>query len=338
MTELARYEEPDRAPVSPAGQGVGELVEWAQAARAAYEVAQQLVRTSFVPQAFRDRPEEATAAILAGQEVGLSPMASLRSFDIINGTAAPRAMTLRAILQAAGHEIWVEESTATRAIVKGRRRGSSTVQQSVWTMDRARQLGLAGKDNWRKQPQAMLVARATAECARLVASDAILGIGYTVEELDDEGTVQPDDTARTTARTTRRRTARRAPLEPPEPPAADEPEIDDTAAEPALEPAVEEPAEHVAEPAAEPAVEEPTADEQPEPITPAQLKKLHVLLKEYGIVDRDAGLAYYADTIGREVESSKAMTKAEASKVIDRLERELHGGLTEPAIEWAGGE
>lgn len=182
--ELAhRADEPAHVDVH---QAVAELATWAQSARAAHDVAVQLCQTSFVPQSFRDKPHEATAAILSGLEVGLSPMAALRSYDVISGTAAPRAATLRAILQSRGHRIWVHEATATRAIVRGSRAGESQIQESVWTMDRAKQLGLAGKDNWRKQPQAMLVARATAECARLVASDAILGIAYTVEELVDD--------------------------------------------------------------------------------------------------------------------------------------------------------
>ena len=41
--------------------------------------------------------------------------------------------------------------------------------------------------NWKKQPGAMLVARATSEACRLVAADAILGIGYSSEEIADGG-------------------------------------------------------------------------------------------------------------------------------------------------------
>ncbi len=38
-----------------------------------------------------------------------------------------------------------------------------TWQTSVWTIERAQQMGLLGKDQWKKQPDAMLVARATSE-------------------------------------------------------------------------------------------------------------------------------------------------------------------------------
>src|SRR4029077_20960866 len=103
------------APASYIPPAARALVEWAQAAQAAHELAESLVRTAFAPVQYRGKPGAATAAILAGSEGGLSPMASLRAFDIIAGTATPRALTLRAIVQSLGHEIIVDESTTTRA-------------------------------------------------------------------------------------------------------------------------------------------------------------------------------------------------------------------------------
>jgi hypothetical protein len=164
---------------------IQRLGEWANSADAAHRIAQTLVQTSFCPESFRGKAGEATAAILAGLEVGLQPMAALRSFDVIQGQAAPRAITLRAIVQSHGHEMELIESTSTRCKMRGRRRGANGWQTVDWTMDRAKQLGVTGKSNWKNQPQAMLVARATSELARLIASDAILGIGYSAEEIAD---------------------------------------------------------------------------------------------------------------------------------------------------------
>ena len=131
----------------------------------------------------------AAAAIMTGAELGLKPGAALRSIAVINNTPALSAITLRAILLNAGHEIWVlPDSNRHRAIVRARRLGSEDVQQSTWTLDRAKIAGLypgQERGQWRKNPGAMLVARATAEAARYVAADAILGIPYTAEELID---------------------------------------------------------------------------------------------------------------------------------------------------------
>lgn len=200
MTEIAvREAEPAHA---------SSLALWAEDARKAATVAVSLAKTPFVPQSLRGNTPEITAsnitaAILTGQELGLEPMAALRSIDVIQGTPALRAVALRALVQSAGHEVYVAEATTTRAVVSGRRKGEEREQKSVWTMDRAKALGLVTKDNWRKQPQAMLVARATSELCRLIAADVILGVPYSVEELQDGEEVTASEPAK-------RRTARRA--------------------------------------------------------------------------------------------------------------------------------
>ncbi len=216
------------APTAP----TSALGRWARDATDAYQVARSLASTVFVPKEMQQRPDLVTAAILTGQEIGLEPMASLRSIDIIQGVPAMRANTMRGLVQSAGHEVWVdEESNETRAIVHGRRKGSDIVQRSVWTMDRARGLGLANRDNYRKQPGAMLVARGTAEVCRLIASDVLLGMPYAVEELD-EGS---DSSSSTPAKQKpRKRTAKRQPVEP-EAPALDEPPAEEAAEEPSAE-------------------------------------------------------------------------------------------------------
>ncbi|WP_422744279.1 hypothetical protein ACN27B_08535 [Micromonospora sp. WMMD754] len=168
---------------------VARLADWAQTAAAIHSLAERIVRTQFVPQAYRGKPDEAAAAMLAGAEVGISPMASLRAFHNINGTPAPAAITLRAVVQSHGHEVRIEESDDQHAVVIGRRRGETTWQTSTWTVERAQQAGYVQKNpNWRSNPAAMLVARATAEVCRWIASDAIMGMPYTAEEIRDQGT------------------------------------------------------------------------------------------------------------------------------------------------------
>ena len=271
-------------------RAIQRLGEWVHSADAAYQVAERLVQSSFVPAQFKGKPIEATAAILAGSEVGLSPMAALRSFDIIQGQAAARAITLRAVVQSYGHEIVLVESTATRCIMRGRRRGQSEWQTVTWTMDRARDLQLTSKDNWKKQPGAMLVARATSELCRLIAADAILGIGYTAEEVTDGATGEPvmwtpTETESAPAETTTRRMSR-------------------------------------AKAEAAPEQEAPTAEGG---ITGPQSKALHASFNDLGITDRTMRLDYCRNLIGRDIESSNDLTKAEASAVIDALKADAVG-------------
>jgi len=60
-------------------------------------------------------------------------------------------------------------------------------------------------------------------------------------------------------------------------------------------------------------------DPAPSPITDAQSRKLHALLRECGM-DRDAALRWFTDRLGRDVTSSKELTKDETRGIIDALE------------------
>lgn len=162
-----------------------ELAQWVESARQASLLAQSLAKTSFAGQ-FRGKPEEATAAILSGWELGIQPMASLKSIDVIQGTPALRAHAMRALVQSKGHEIELVESTNTYCKMRGRRLGSEAWQYVEWDIERARLLGLLGKDQWKKQPKTMLIARATGELCRLIASDALHGMPWVAEELGDK--------------------------------------------------------------------------------------------------------------------------------------------------------
>jgi hypothetical protein len=174
-----------------------DLEVWARQATAAAIYAERVCSTLMVPAAYRGKPAEACAAILAGAELGFSPMRSLNAFDNIQGTPAPKAVTLRALVQAAGHEIVIEESSDERAVVAGRRRGAETWQRSVWDLPRAQKLAqFKSNPNYRTNLAQMLVARATAEVCRWVASDAIMGVPYAAEEIGDQPPVEARPIAR----------------------------------------------------------------------------------------------------------------------------------------------
>jgi len=200
MTEIAVRESADITPVGPAANlstnnhGAMRLVEWAEEAQAAHHLATALVRTPFAG-SWKGDIDGATAAILKGSEVGLTPVTALGAFDNIQGTPAPKAITLRALVQSHGHDLEIVEADDQHAVARYRRNGRGDWLTTSFTMDHARAMKLDKKDNWVKQPEAMLVARVTSKAARMVASDVILGIGYSAEEIRDEavwdGTTAP---------------------------------------------------------------------------------------------------------------------------------------------------
>ncbi|MET8864632.1 hypothetical protein ABZW11_16980 [Nonomuraea sp. NPDC004580] len=286
MTEIA-IPNGQHADVVPTGAQTSALVLWAYEARQAEQIATSLARTSFVPASLRGKPDDLTAAILAGQELGLQPMATLRSIDVIQGTPALRAHAMRGLVQSHGHSVQVVESTPDRCVMRGRRAGEKDWQQVEWTIERAAQLGLTGKDQWKKQPQTMLVARATGEICRLIAADVLYAMPYAAEELDGESPGGGGGPARVTVEEIV--TARQGPAEQPTPPAAPEPE-------------------------------------QPRMITAAQMKKMAAGMRTAGLTDRDTALAFVNEILQRPadnpVASRNELTLDEASRVIDALERE----------------
>jgi hypothetical protein len=185
MTEIAIRNNQAAVPDQAAVPGT-DLILWARQAEAAAVYAERVCSTTMAPAAYRGKPAEAAAAILAGAELGFSPMASLRAFDNIQGTPAPKAMTLRAVVQAAGHEVRIVESTDERAVVDGRRKGDTEWQTSIWDTARAQKLTqYKTNPNYKSNPAQMLVARATAEVCRWVGADAIMGMPYAAEEVGD---------------------------------------------------------------------------------------------------------------------------------------------------------
>lgn len=301
MTELAVRERSNGVAIIDPTPTMTSLAEWASEVRAAGEIAEGLCRTSFVPQHFRGKPAETAAAILTGHELGLSPMAAVRSIFIISGTPGMYAKSMVAVVQSRGHEVWIPEQSAERVVVRGRRKGAPHVYETVWDRARVVTAKLTTNAKYQESPQQMMVARGQAEICRQVAADALHGIPYAVEELDDLAPAVPAIAApRLTAAEIlgSDETPATAPLTSPSDSARHASERDTSAP----------PDSNVA------------AQGQAPTITAAQQKKMHALLNETGRGDREVGLVYIAGVIGREIESTKELTKREAGQVIEALE------------------
>lgn len=218
MTELAiRAEAPVPTLVDPTG---GRLIAWADSLAAAHRIATALCGTTFAPQNFRGKPEEAAAAILYGDEIGLTPSQSLQSVTVISGRPGLYARTMVALVQAKGHEVWTDEETPSKVTVSGRRKGSAHVETSTWTIDRARKAGYLNNKKYETDPESMLYARAAATVCRRIAADALAGLAYTIEELELEQDAE-------TVTVTRTQPGGRVQRKKAEPTPAPEPELSD---------------------------------------------------------------------------------------------------------------
>jgi hypothetical protein len=277
-------------------------------------MARQIGDTEFVPKSLRNRPAAIAACILFGYEVGLEPMQSLAKIAVIDGKPALTAEAQRALILAAGHEVWIEDATATRVTIAGRRRDSEQVTRVTWTMDDARRANLAGRQNWRTYPRQMLLARASAELARAIFADAIGGL-MAAEELEDGDVPQDGDTAPPKQR--RRRRAATTTAAAPAP-------LDEAAqATPPSESDAPPPPPEDESPPSSPSPGDVESEQGgfTEPLaSEPQRRKMFALFRERLVLGRDERLAYARQVIGRDVASSTELTISEAAKIIDALE------------------
>lgn len=174
---------PDLPDVSD--DGLDLLVKQAQAMDAAYKIGSALANTQMVPQTFRGKPDDATAAILYGAELGLKPTQALQQVFVVHGQPAIYARTMVGLLKSKGYVFETVESTDESVTVRGTSpRGE--VEQSTWTIARAQKAGYTSNKKYQSDPQAMLYAKAASEVSRKLAPDVLLGIRYTAEDLELE--------------------------------------------------------------------------------------------------------------------------------------------------------
>lgn len=300
--------------------------EWITRMEPALQLAGIVAHTDFVPGALRGNEPAIAACIMYGLEIGIGPMQALQSIHIIDGRPQPSSELMRALVQSAGHELWTVESTRVKATVRGRRRNSAIVAEATFTMEDAKDAGIAFKSNWKKYPRAMLRARAYGDLCRDHFAAETRGLTTDEPSLSELAAEAPTD-GPTGAETgaagqTMRRKARKA-SRPVEGPATgtsgsigrgedDEPApVAPVAPEPAggrpLGMDTQERIDHI------------PVDEPPDKITDAQLRKINATLRDLGVTTRVEKLMIVAGIIGRDVDTSSKLTVAEGSQVIERL-------------------
>lgn len=320
--DIARMNTNAIATLGTSSQALSRLAEWVEAARNAHQLVAPLVGTAFIPDAYKPKidpratPEQreearqtaianATAAVLQGITLGLDPMTALQQIYVVHGRPGMYTEIKVALVKSRGHEVWTEDISDSRVVVCGRRKGTDYVERVTMTMEQARKAGWTSNQAYAKTPQDMLYARAAGRVCDRIAPDVLMGIA-SVEEIQD--------TVKATAEVGERTVSPRKRAAPA------------LVAAPQDEPPLEaEPVGAVAAPAQEP--DDDYVDAETEPatapppgITPPQQRKLHALLNETGRGDRDIALVWMSGVIGRELTTTKELTKREAGTVIDTLE------------------
>lgn len=133
---------------------------------------------------------QALAKILAGQELGMGPIASLMGVYFANGKITYSANIMAASIKRSGvYTFRIKRLDNDGCVLSFFERGD-LVGESSFTMDDARAAGLTsgnGKGNWEKYPRNMCFARAMSNGAKWYCPDVFGGITpYTPDELGAE--------------------------------------------------------------------------------------------------------------------------------------------------------
>ena len=273
-----------------------------------------LAASDLLPVEYRGKPANVLVAIEYGKALDLAPMAAIQGITVIKGKPTASAALMAGLVRRAGHILRVTGNDKRAECTIIRADDPEFEFKTIWTIERAKQAGLTSNQTWSKYPDAMLKARAISECARNACSEILAGVQYTSEELGAE----PDEQAtKVTAQRSAPITSKPITSTVPkaEKPSIVEPDFDEPA--PAEQPTLTVVEDEIVD--AEIVEETPAPTTSGDNITAAQLKALHAALTGMGIKDRDRGLLMLSKIAGRDVASTKDLTKAEASKVIDAL-------------------
>jgi len=146
---------------------------------------------------FPDTKNAAVAAvkILAGQEYGLGPAASMSGIDVIDNKPVPRAIVILARVKSSGRynyrvKEWTNQACELEFSEKVDGKWQVLSPTSRFTMEDAKRAGLAGRQVWQKYPRNMLLWRCGVNGARLHCPEAFGGMPIlSAEEAADEANV-----------------------------------------------------------------------------------------------------------------------------------------------------
>jgi hypothetical protein len=130
--------------------------------------------------------------VLAGQELGLGPIASMTGIYIVKGRVTMSANLMAAQIKRSGRYNYRVTTMTNDAVVVEFYENGQSIGVSSYTADDAKAAGLWGSsDPWKKSPRNMLFARAMSNGAKWFCPDIFAGPVYTPDEMESEGPMLP---------------------------------------------------------------------------------------------------------------------------------------------------
>lgn len=147
-----------------------------------------------LPRAYRDRPGALLLVDQWARTRGIDTLTAIQTVAFIDGKPVVDAAMQRALAERAGYEVKVLAVTDEHAVV-AIYRGGAELGREVYTLDDAKRAGLAQRDNWKKNPRNMMVARASTNALKFYAPSVLLGLGLAEDETPEpleQLVAQPD--------------------------------------------------------------------------------------------------------------------------------------------------
>lgn len=149
------------------------------------QLAEHFARSGF----FKDASDlsKAVVKITAGEELGFGPMASMQGIFVIEGKPSLSANMLAALVKRhPAYDYLPVQITDQGAEIDFFQNGEK-IGTSVFSMQDAERAGIAGKQNFKRYPKAMMFARALSQGVRWYCPDVTAGSpAYVPEELGAE--------------------------------------------------------------------------------------------------------------------------------------------------------
>lgn len=146
-----------------------------------------LAKSSLLPASLRNKPSDVLVIMMMARELDIPPLQALNGINVIQGKPVVSPQLMIALIRSKVPNSFVEIIESDNKCVCSMCRDKSDKDQiytSTWTLERAEKMGLATKDNWRKQASTMLKWRSVGDCARTVFPDILSGL-YFPDEFQD---------------------------------------------------------------------------------------------------------------------------------------------------------
>ena len=165
---------------------MNDLILNEQNLNAMIRMAEAMAGSNLLPTPYQRNPANLLVVLTMARELNIPPMQAINGINVIQGkpSVSPQLMLALIYNKYPNALIRISCNDKEQVVTVTMSRDKTDLENTTvhWSMQRAQQMGLTGKDNWKKQPMTMLKWRAVAEAARERFPDVIMGL-YTVEEM-----------------------------------------------------------------------------------------------------------------------------------------------------------